>query len=239
MSEHISRAFEEELRTLDTKIAQMGGLAEQALSRAIDALNHHDPELAETTLANDRAIDRLERVIEDLTISIIGRRQPVAGDLRQLITALRIAGHLERIGDLAKNIAKRAIAVAVEQHPKHLMLGFTHIGETALRQLKDVLDAYSQRDAAKARRVWQQDEEIDAMYNSLYRELLTTMMEEPAHVGLYSHLLFCAKNLERIGDHATNIAETTYYLIHGTVLAEERPTVDNTSFARLTVPSKS
>jgi phosphate transport system protein len=229
VAEHTIRAFTEELKLLDTKVAQMGGLAEQALGQAIDALHHRDPELAEKTLQNDKAIDKLERDVEEQAISIIARRAPVEIDLRQIITAIRIAADLERIGDLSKNIAKRAIAVAAEPHPKQVMLGFLHIGETALRQLKDVLDAYSQRDAEKALKVWQQDEEIDAMYNSLYRELLTTMMEEPNQVGLYAHLLFGAKNLERIGDHATNIAETIYYLIHGTVLMEERSKLDSTS----------
>jgi phosphate transport system protein len=229
VTEHTVRAFEEELKLLDTKVAQMGGLAEQALGQAIDALHYRDPELAERTLENDKAIDKLERNVEEQAISIIARRSPVEIDLRQIITAIRIAVDLERIGDLSKNIAKRAIAVASEPHPKQAMLGFLHIGETALRQLKDVLDAYSQRDAEKALRVWQRDEEIDAMYNSLYRELLSTMMQESAQVGLYAHLLFSSKNLERIGDHATNIAETIYYLIHGSALTDERPKLDSTS----------
>lgn len=229
MVEHPVRAYEEELKALDTKIAQMGGLAEQALGQAIDALYNRDPDLAEVTLGNDRAIDALERSVDELAISIIARRAPVASDLRQIITAIRIAVDLERIGDLAKNIAKRAIAVAAEPHPKQVMTGFMHIGETAMRQLKNVLDAYSQRNADMALLVWQQDHEIDAMYNSLYGELLTTMMEEPRSVGLYAHLLFGAKNLERIGDHATNIAETIYFLIHGKALGEERPKSDRTS----------
>lgn len=237
MVDHLIRGLEDELKVLDARIAQMGGLAEQALGQAIDALQNRDPQLAERTMVNDRTIDRLERSVEEFAISMIARRQPVARDLRQIVVAIRIASDLERIGDLAKNIAKRAIAVAPEHHPKQALLGFMHIGETALRQLKDVLDAYSQRDAAKAQRVWQQDEEIDAMYNSLYRELLTTMMAEPQNVSLYAHLLFGAKNIERIGDHATNIAETTYFLIHGKALAEERPTIDSTSFTLVPPPA--
>ncbi len=236
MAEHPIRAFEEELKTLDTCIAQMGGLAEQALGQAIDALHNRDPELAETTLANDREIDRLERSVDELAVSIIARRAPVARDLRQIVTAIRIAVDLERIGDLSKNIAKRAIAIASEPHPKQSMAGFMHIGETALRQLKDVLDAYSQRDADMALRVWQRDEEIDAGYNSLYRELLTAMMKEPQSVGVYAHLLFGAKNLERIGDHATNIAETIYFLIHGKALVDERPKSDSTSLTLVDFP---
>jgi phosphate transport system protein len=210
-------------------VAQMGGLAERALGQAIDALYTRNPDLAEVTLENDRAIDGLERSVDEFAVSMIARRQPVASDLRQIVTAIRIAGDLERIGDLAKNIAKRAIAVAGEPHPKQVMTGFMHIGEAAMRQLKDVLDAYSGRNADGAFSVWQRDQEIDAMYNSLYAELLDTMMEEPQSVGLYAHLLFSAKNLERIGDHATNIAETIYYLINGTVLSEERPKMDRTS----------
>jgi len=227
--EHPVRAYETELKSLDAMLAHMGGLAEHALGQAIDALYHRDPELAEVTLENDRAIDKLERDVDDLAISIIARRGPVASDLRQIVAAIRIAVDLERIGDLSKNIAKRAIAIAGEPHPKQVITGFMHIGEAALRQLKDVLDAYSQRNAEAALRVWQRDQDIDAMYNSLYTELLTTMMEEPQSVGLYAHLLFGAKNLERIGDHATNIAETVFYLINGKPLGDERPKSDRTS----------
>lgn len=229
VADHPVRAYEGELKSLTTMVAQMGGLAEQALGQAIDALYHHDPELAEATRENDRAIDTLERSVDELAISIIARRAPVASDLRQIITAIRIAVELERIGDLAKNIAKRAIAVASESHPKQVMTGFMHIGEAAMKQLKDVLDAYSQRNAELALEVWQRDQEIDAMYNSLYSELLTSMMGEPRSVGVYAHLLFGAKNLERIGDHATNIAETIYFLINGKILSDERPKSDSTS----------
>ncbi len=229
MAEHPVRAYEGELKSLDAMVAQMGGLAEQALGQAIDALYHRDPDLAEITLENDRAIDRLERSVDELAISIIARRAPVASDLRQIITAIRLAVDIERIGDLSKNIAKRAIAIASEPHPKQVMIGFMHIGEAAMHQLKDVLDAYSQRNAELALNVWQRDQDIDAMYNSLYSELLTTMMEEPRSVGLYAHLLFAAKNIERIGDHATNIAETIYFLVHGKALGDERPKLDTTS----------
>lgn len=236
MAEHPVQAFEEDLTTLDNKIAQMGGLAEQALGQAVDALYRRDPDLAEKTLANDRSIDLLERSIEESAITLIAGRQPVAGDLRQIVTAMRISIDLERIGDLAKNIAKRAIAVSTEQPPKQAMQGFMHIAEITLRQLKDVLDAYSQRDADKALKVWRQDNEIDEVYSSLYRELLATMTEEPRSVGLHTHLLFGAKNLERIGDHATNIAETTYFLIKGAALADERPRADRTSLTLFASP---
>jgi phosphate transport system protein len=210
-------------------IAQMGGLAEQALEQAIDALYHRDPDLAEVTLEKDRKIDALERAVDELAISIIAKRAPVASDLRQIVNAIRIAADLERIGDLSKNIAKRAIAIAAEARPAQVMTGFMHIGEAALTQLKAVLDAYSQRSAGGALKVWQQDQDIDAMYNSLYCELLRAMMDEPQGAGLYAHLLFSAKNIERIGDHATNIAETIYFLIHGKALEDERPKSDTTS----------
>jgi phosphate transport system protein len=229
MVDHTVKAYDTELRSLDAMLAQMGGLAEHALGQAIDALLTRNPDLAEVTLEKDRDIDQLERSVDENAVLMIARRQPVASDLRQIVTAIRIAGDLERIGDLAKNIAKRAIAIAGEEHPKQLMSGFKHIGEAAMRQLKDVLDAYSQRNAEAAVGVWARDQEIDAIYNSLYTELLQAMMEEPRRAGLYAHLLFSAKNIERIGDHATNIAETIYYCTEGKVLSEERPKLDRTS----------
>lgn len=234
--EHIVKSYEEELAGLDNKIATMGGLAEQLLGQAIDALEMRDPKLAETTIHNDERIDTLEREVEEQAIAMIARRQPMALDLRQIMTAIRISSDLERIGDLGKNIAKRALAVAGESRPKPLMLGLNHMGELALAQLKDVLDAYIARDADKAMRVWYRDEEIDAMYNSLFRELLTYMMEDPRNIGLCTHLLFGAKNIERIGDHATNIAETVHYLVHGKSIADERPKGDVTSTTTVPVP---
>ncbi len=236
MAQHTVRLFEEELKTLDSKIAQMGGLAEQLVSRALDALERRDPGLAEATIHQDEQIDRMEREIEELAISIIARRAPVALDLRQIMTAIRVAGDLERIGDLGKNIAKRALAVAEEHHPKQLLIGLRHITEIVLVQLKTVLDAYSERNVEKAREVWMRDKEIDAHYNSIFRELLTYMMEDPRNIGLCTHLLFGAKNIERIGDHATNIAEMIHYLVHGEPITERRPKGDTTTFI---MPGKS
>ncbi|WP_088347494.1 MULTISPECIES: phosphate signaling complex protein PhoU [Rhodomicrobium] len=230
VTEHIVSAFEDELKALDNRIAQMGGLAEQLLGRAIDSLENRDPGLAEATIRQDEQIDRLEREVEDMAISMIARRQPMAVDLRQIMTAVRVAGDLERIGDLGKNIAKRAMAIAAENRPKQLMIGIRHIGNKSLEQLTDVLDAYSQRDAEKALRVWRRDEELDAIYNSVFRELLTYMMEDPRNIGLCTHLLFGAKNLERIGDHATNIAEMIHFLVTGRPVTEQRPKGDTTSF---------
>ena len=226
---HIVSSFEEELRGLDNKLAEMGGLAERLVEQSFDALDQRDTTLAEQAIASDRVIDKHEREVEAQAIAMIARRQPMALDLRQITTAMKIAGDLERVGDLAKNIAKRALAVANEPRPKQLMGGIKHMTEIAQRQLKDVLDAFAMRDAEKAEGVWRKDAQLDAMYNSLFRELLTYMMEDPRNIGLCTHLLFAAKNLERIGDHATNIAETTYYLVNGTQLAEDRPKGDTTS----------
>jgi phosphate transport system protein len=227
--EHIVSSYEEELASLNNKIAKMGGLAEQVLGQSIDSLQGRDPELAGNTIQQDEIIDALEQEIEEQAIVMIARRQPLAYDLRQIMAALRISSDLERIGDLGKNIAKRALAVVGEQQPTQLMLGLRHMGELALEQLKEVLDAFIERDADRALKVWYKDEDIDAMYNSLFRELLTYMMEDPRNIGLCTHLLFGAKNIERIGDHATNIAETVYFLVHGTPITDERPKGDNTS----------
>ena len=229
MSQHIVTSYDKELAQLDLKVAEMGGLAEQLLGRAFEALERRDPARAEAAVAQDAVIDQLERDLQEQAILLVARRQPVANDLRHVMTVLKIAGDLERIGDLAKNIAKRALAVARETHPKPLLAGLKHMTEHALGQLKDVLDAFSTRDGAKAMRVWRDDERIDAMYNSIFRELLTYMMEDPRNIGLCTHLLFGAKNIERIGDHTTNIAENIHYLIHGVAPTESRPKRDDTS----------
>ncbi len=228
-SEHIVRSYEEELALLNNKIARMGGLAEKVLGQSFDALDRRDPDLAANTIGEDEEIDQLQREIEEQAVVMIARRQPMAYDLRQIMAALRISSDLERIGDLGKNIAKRAVAVVTEQQPKQLMMGLKHMGELSLNQLKEVLDAFIERDAERALNVWYKDEEVDAMYNSLFRELLTYMMEDPRNIGLCTHLLFGAKNIERVGDHATNIAETVYYLVHGRPITDQRPKGDTTS----------
>jgi phosphate transport system protein len=229
MREHIVRSYEEDLALLDKRIAQMGGLAENLLGQAFEALERRDPQLADTVVQTDKTIDRLQKEIEDQVILMIACRQPMADDLRHIMAALRITGELERIGDLAKNIAKRALAIAQETYPKPLMSGLRHMVERALRQLKEVLDAYAERNSELALNVWRADEQIDAMYNSVFRELLTYMMEDPRNIGLCTHLLFGAKNLERVGDHTTNIAETVHYLVHGLPITDDRPKGDRTS----------
>ena len=229
MSEHIVKTYKDELALLDRRIAQMGGLAEQQLAQSIDALDARDPRLAEQVVLKDRQLDDLQRDVEEQVITMIARRQPMADDLRHIMGATRITSDLERIGDLAKNIAKRTLAISNEHIPKTLIYGLRHMADLAQRQLKEVLDAYADRNADMALAVWRHDEQIDATYNSVFRELLTYMMEDPRNIGLCTHLLFGAKNLERIGDHTTNIAETVHYLVKGVTLVEDRPKSDKTS----------
>ena len=237
MSSHIVKAYDEEFDALDRIAAQMGGLAEKLLAEAFEALERRDPRLAEAAVAGDSAIDQLERELQERVIAMIARRQPLANDLRHIMTVLKIAGDLERVGDLAKNIAKRALAVSNDSPPKPLMHGLRHMTELALRQLKNVLDAYSARDAEKALAVWHSDADLDALYNSVFREMLTYMMEDPRNIGMCTHLLFGAKNIERIGDHTTNIAENIYYLVTGATLPHERPKGDDTSSMPITRPA--
>ena len=228
MSDHIVKAYDEDLANLKTMLAQMGGLAEDHLAKAIDALSKRDTKLADVVIAQDEKIDALELQLEERAILTIAKRQPMARDLREIMVAIRIASDLERIGDLAKNIAKRTHAIN-EQLPRKLAAGLTRMGRLSLEQLKDVLDAYTTADDAKALDVWRNDGELDALYNSIFRELLTYMMEDPRMIGPCTHLLFGAKNFERIGDHATNIAEKIHYLVSGQPMREERPKKDTTS----------
>jgi phosphate transport system protein len=226
---HIVKSYDAEFSELDRMTAQMGGLAEKLLADAFQALERRDPKLAEAAVGRDRAIDDLERQVQERAISMIAKRQPMANDLRHIMTVLKIAADLERVGDLAKNIAKRALAIAGESHPKPLMAGLGHMTDLALRQLNDVLDALSNRDADKALAVWHSDAKLDVLYNSVFRELLTYMMEDPRNIGLCTHLLFGAKNIERIGDHTTNIAENVVFLVTGKALTDDRPKSDDTS----------
>jgi phosphate transport system protein len=228
MSEHTVKAFTEQLETLATSVAQMGGLAEAQFADAIEAIGKRDTSLAEAAIAGDPDIDRLQQSIEQQAIKVLALRQPMAIDLRETLAAIKIASELERIGDLAKNIAKRAL-VLNRAPPIRLTHSLARMGRVSLNQLKLVLDSYSDRDAAGAEAVWRQDNEVDEIYNSLFRELLTYMMEDPRMISLCTHLLFVAKNIERSGDHATNIAETVYHMVSGGFLANERPKADITS----------
>ncbi len=229
MSDHTIKAFDADLQELIRMVAEMGGLAEKQIGDAIDALDRRDTALAQRIVADDHRIDALQREIEEKAILTIARRQPMAIDLREIVAALRVSNDLERIGDLAKNIATRVAALDRDVHPQKVLRGVEHMTELVLAQIKDVLDAYARRDLQKAMAVWRADEEVDAVNNSLFRELLTYMMEDPRNIGICIHLLFCAKNIERMGDHATNIAETVHYMIEGRTMAEERPKSDTTS----------
>ena len=231
--EHTAKAFDIDLQDLARLVAEMGGLAEKQISDAIEALDKRDAVLGQRIVALDARIDALQREIEDKAILTIARRQPMAVDLRDIVGALRVANDLERIGDLAKNIAKRAGALDADVELQKVMRGVEHMADLVLGQIKDVLDAFARRDVNKALAVWRSDEEIDAVNNSLFRELLTYMMEDPRNISLCIHLLFCAKNIERMGDHATNIAETVYYIVEGHALADERPKGDTTASANV------
>ena len=211
----------------------MGGLAERQVTDAVAALTKRDTAQAERVMAIDTNIDALQREIEENSILIIARRQPMAVDLREVVGALRVSNDLERIGDLAKNIAKRVVVLDGELRPNKVIRGVEHMTDLVLTQLKQVLDSYARHDVAMAIEVWRSDEAVDAVNNSLFRELLTYMMEDPRNITFCTHLLFCAKNIERMGDHATNIAETVHYIVEGRSLPDERPKNDLTSLAKL------
>ncbi len=228
MSDHILKAYDDDLAQLKAMLSEMGGLAEEQLNQAMDALVKRDTLLADRVIQADEKIDAMEIEIEEKAVLTIAKRQPLARDLRNIMVAVRIAADLERIGDLAKNVAKRSHAIN-EILPRRLAAGLERMGQLSQAQLKMVLDAFAADDADKAMEVWRHDEDIDVLYNSIFRELLTYMMEDPRMIGACTHLLFATKNIERIGDHATNIAENIYYLVHGKPLREERPKKDKTS----------
>jgi phosphate transport system protein len=237
MSEHIVSSFDTELRQLRNMIAEMGGYAEKSVVDSVDALIKRDITLAQRVIALDGAIDALQRNVEERAILVIAKRQPMALDLREIVSAIRVSNDLERIGDLGKNIAKRVVALNGQMQPGKIFGGFDHMAEMVLEQLKQVLDAFAKRDVEEALAVWRSDGAIDAMYTSLFRELLTYMMEDPRNIGFCTHLLFCAKNIERIGDHATNIAETVHYLVTGQSPSGERPKNDTTSTTAVEYPA--
>ncbi|HTS40837.1 MAG TPA: phosphate signaling complex protein PhoU [Xanthobacteraceae bacterium] len=232
MPEHTISAFDADLQALARMISEMGGLAEKQVIDSISALDRNDVALARRIIADDAKINAIQHAIEEKVVFTIARRQPMAADLREIIAALRISNDLERIGDLAKNIAKRVSVLGDEFQPRQIMRGVEHMADLVLLQLKNVLDSYARRDVEKAVAVWRGDAEIDAVNNSLLRELLTYMIEEPRIIGFCIHLMFCTKNIERMGDHATNIAEIVYYMIEGKMLPDDRPKGDiTTSFS--------
>jgi phosphate transport system protein len=229
MSEHTMKAFDADLEELSRMVAEMGGMAEKEIADAVTALSRRDLDLAQRVIALDPSVDALQRAIEEKVILTIARRQPMAVDLRDIVGSLRVSNDLERIGDLAKNIAKRVLVLDGDIAFTQVIRGVEQMTKLVLGQLKQVLDAYARRDVAKALEVWRGDEEIDAVNNSLFRELLTYMMEDPRNITFCTHLLFCTKNIERMGDHATNIAETVHYMVEGRPLADERPKGDDTA----------
>jgi phosphate transport system protein len=236
-SQHIVKSYDEELRRLSNTITEMGGLAESQLAAAIDAVVKRDSELAGSVVEGDAKVDQLQHDTDNLAIRLLALRQPMARDLREIFAALKIASDLERIADYAANVAKRAIALN-QTPPVRPVYELPRMAQLAQLLIKDVIDAYVARDADKAYAVWTRDAELDEMYSSLFRVLLTYMMEDPRNISACTHLLFMAKNIERIGDHATNIAEDLYYLVHGTPLTEARPKGDQSSLEIVT-PSRS
>jgi phosphate transport system protein len=219
-SQHTLRVFDQELKYLATRIGAMGGQAERMVDQAVEALVNDDAGLADKIVADDAVLDQAQRDIDEKAVVIIARRQPMADDLREIIGAIRISADLERVGDLGKNIAKRVPAVSGMRDTLSLFRGLQALAELVLTQLKEVLDAYASRDVERIRYVRDRDSEIDATYTSLFRELLASMMQDPRNVTPCTHLMFCAKNLERIGDHATNIAEMVFYAATGERLSD-------------------
>lgn len=223
MTDHIVKSYDRDLEALGRRIAEMGGVAEQMLAEAMDALSSFNVDLAHRVVSSDPRLDALQREIEENAILTIARRQPLAVDLRECIAAIRISGDIERVGDLAKNIAKRTLKIVSEARVPRAIVGLKSMHEIAAIQLKDALDAYALRDTDRARAVWQNDSDLDALEDSVFRDLLTFMMEDPRNISFCTHLLFCSKNLERIGDHTTNISETVVYLVTGEPMPTERP----------------
>ena len=227
---HIVKSFEQELVRLRTLMTDMGGLVERQVALACDAVLERDTEAANQAVEADPQVDALEREAEHFVIRLLALRQPMAQDLRQIVAALKITGELERIGDYAKNVARRSIVLDQFTMPSPLS-GIAHMARLVQENLKAIIDAHGENDAEKAVEVWRSDEAIDAIHTALFRELITYMMEDPRNITPCTHLLFIAKNLERIGDHATNIAEMVYYAVKGEPMPEGRPKGDTSTYA--------
>ncbi len=228
--EHIVRSYAQELAALRDRIAQMGGMVEAQVAAAAMAVVHQDSAAASQAVEQDPAVDALEREVEGQVIQMLALRQPMAQDLRQIVAALKITSALERIGDYAANVAKRSIVLAQFSLPFSLS-GIAHMTRLVQENLKLIVDAVGENDEQKAMQVWRSDQAVDDIYNAIFRELITYMMEDPRNITPCTHLLFIAKNLERIGDHATNIAETVFYAVTGESLPESRPKGDMSAYA--------
>ncbi len=228
--EHLVKSYDQELKRLHSLIADMGGIVESQVAHAAEAILARDSTAAAQVIADDKKVDALEREVDSFVIRMLALRQPMAGDLRRIVSALKITGDLERIGDYAANVAKRSIVLSQISLPFSLS-GIGHMAELVQENLKTIIDAVGEEDADKALHVWGADQAIDDLYNTIFRELITYMMEDPRNITSCTHLLFIAKNLERMGDHATNIAETVYYAVKGVVIPEERPKGDMSAYA--------
>ena len=229
-AEHIVKSFENELSRLRSQIAEMGGMVELQVVNACKAVVGRNSEAATAAVSMDPKVDEAEREIEQFVIRLLALRQPMAGDLRRIVAALKMTGDLERMGDYAANVAKRSVVLQQYSLPFTLS-GLAHMGDLVQENLKTIIDAVGESDIEKAMEVWRSDERIDDIYNALFRELVTYMMEDPRNITPCTHLLFIAKNLERIGDHATNIAETLYYAVTGEALTSARPKGDTSAYA--------
>jgi phosphate transport system protein len=229
MTEHTVAAFDDDLNAVDRLIREMGDLAAAMVGAATRALLDLDNPLAHNVVSRDAVMDAMQRDLDERAITLIARRQPVAGDLRSVVGAIRMAADLERIGDLAKNIAKRVGAVGEAVPPRRFAHGIDAMTDLVLEQVEGVIREYGERDAEGLSGLRADDEKIDIQYTAVFRELLTYMMEDPRNITACTHLLFCAKNLERIGDHVTNIAENAYYIVTGRRLSPDRPKQDETA----------
>jgi phosphate transport system protein len=228
--EHLVKSYDQELKRLGNLITEMGGIVESQVADAAEAIMQRDTEMAARVVEADPRVDAIEREVEQFVIRLLALRQPMAGDLRNIVAALKITTDLERIGDYAANVAKRSIVLSQFQLPLSLS-GLGHMAQLVQANLKQIIDAVSEKDADKAIQVWRSDQVIDDLYNTVFRELVTYMMEDPRNITPCTHLLFIAKNLERIGDHATNIAEIVHYAITGQALTEARPKGDTSVYA--------
>ena len=229
-TQHIVKSYGQELQRLRGLLTEMGGIIENQVALATQAIRTGDADAATRAVALDGSVDDLDRQVEQLVIRMLALRQPMASDLREIVSALKITAAMERIGDYAKNVAKRSIVLGEFRLP-FSMAGLVNVCRLVQESLKMVIDAIGERDEQKALQVWQADQAIDDLYNSIFRELVTYMMEDARNITPCTHLLFIAKNLERMGDHATNIAETLYYAITGERLSEERPKGDMSAYA--------
>jgi phosphate transport system protein len=231
MAEHIVKSYDEELAKLNAWISEMGGLAETQLQMALEALAKRDTELAQRVIAGDARVDQLEKDVAHQVVRLLALRQPMAIDLRGIVSALKISSDIERIADYAANMAKRSLVLS-QMQPMRSMGGLDRLGRLVLTVLKEVFDAFATNDVQKAHGVWLRDQEVDDMYTSLFRELLTYMMEDPRNITACTHLLFMAKNIERIGDHATNVAELIQFKVTGKELTEARPKGDKANYVK-------